>query len=441
MVISRHITGAIRNKRYVVEAILGLIYIVIPWLSWAGKPLMRLDIPARKFHLLGGIFIPQEGIFLHLFLITAGLSLFFFTSLIGRVWCGWACPQTVFTDFFDIIGRFILGSKYGKKDASPIGKFLLYFAWIVFSFFAAFHIVAYFNDPVEMITQLMNFDLKDKSFPYFWTFFAMALYIDMTVVREQFCKYACPYARFQTVMMDGHSYNITYDFKRGEPRRNKKEKIGDCTACNMCLVVCPTGIDIRDGLNLGCIACGKCVDACTIQMGKESKKSLINYDSLNRIEKNEKIKWIRPRTVIYAILITATLTTAAFLLKNRVPIYASVIPERSLEPMIIPGQQVRNFYNMNLRNMTYEDRELKMEIVDSEKLHPVIHTGKEGATVNVPANGSAQLRIFIETKNLPKAEKPSSTFQIMMNIEDVNNPSYKITKTLPLRLPNDPTIQ
>ena len=142
-----------------------------------------------------------------------------------------------------------------------------------------------------------------------------------------------------------------------------------------------------------------------------------------------------------AILITTTLTTAAVLLKNRVPIYASIIPERSLEPMIIPGQQVRNFYNMNLRNMTYEDRELKMEIVDSEKLHPVIHTGKEGATVNVPANGSAQLRIFIETKNLPKAEKPSSTFQIMMNIEDVNNPSYKITKTLPLRLPNDPTIQ
>lgn len=441
MVISRHITGVIRSRRYVVEAILGLIYIIIPWLSWAGKPLMRLDIPERKFHLLGNIFIPQEGIFLHLFLLSAGLSLFFFTSLIGRVWCGWACPQTVFTDFFDVIGRLILGTKYGKKDANPILKAVLHLVWIAFSLFAAFHIVAYFNDPQEMFSRVIHFDFKEVSFPYFIAFFSAALYVDMTLVREQFCKYACPYARFQTVMMDADSYNVTYDYKRGEPRRNKKEKIGDCTACNMCLVVCPTGIDIRDGLNVGCIACGKCIDACTVQMGKESKKSLINYDSLNRVEKNQKIKWIRPRTVIYATLLTTVLTTAIILLSSRVPLYASVIPDRNLEPMIIPGQKVRNFYNLNLRNMSYEDRELKIEIAEMEKIKPIIHTGTDDSTVKVPANGSAQLRVFVESENLSKKDKPSQTVQINMSIEDIHNSKFKISKTLPMRLPDDPSIQ
>lgn len=441
MIISRHITGVIRSRRYVVEAILGLIYVIIPWLSWGDKPFMRLDIPARKFHLLGGIYIPQEGIFLHLFLLTAGLSLFFFTSLIGRVWCGWACPQTVFTDFFDVIGRLVLGNKYGKKDANPYGKFALYVIWILFSIFSAFHIVAYFNDPHEMFSRIINLNFNEVKFHYFIAFFAATLFIDMTIVREQFCKYACPYARFQTVMMDADSYNVTYDYKRGEPRRNKQVKIGDCTACNMCLVVCPTGIDIRDGLNVGCIACGKCIDACTIQMGKENKKSLINYDSLNRVEKNQKIRWIRPRTVIYATILFSVLTTAIVLLSNRVPLYASIIPERSLEPMIIPEQKVRNFYILNLQNMTYENRELKLEIVDNERLKPVIHTGSEDSKIQVPANGTAKLRIFIETGNLPKSEKQSSIVQVKLQIQDTSNTSYKINKTIPLRLPDDPSIQ
>jgi len=176
-------------------------------------------------------------------------------------------------------------------------------------------------------------------------------------------------------------------------------------------------------------------------MAKENKKSLINYDSMNRVEKNQKIKWIRPRTVIYATLLCAVATTAIVLLSNRVPLYASVIPERSLEPMVIPGQKVRNFYNLNLRNMTYEDRELKLEIIESEKLKPIIHTGSEDSKVKIPANGSAQLRIFIESENLPKSEKPSNTFQVKMRIEDINNSSFKINKTLPLRLPDDPSIQ
>ena len=162
---------------------------------------------------------------------------------------------------------------------------------------------------------------------------------------------------------------------------------------------------------------------------------------MNRVEKNQKIKWIRPRTVIYATLLTTVLTTAIVLLSNRVPLYASVIPDRNLEPMIIPGQKVRNFYNLNLRNMTYEGRELKIEITEMEKIKPIIHTGTDNSTVKIPANGSAQLRVFVESENLPKKDKPSQTVQINMSIEDIQNSKFKINKTLPMRLPDDPTIQ
>lgn len=440
MVISRHISGKFRKYRYIVESILLLIYLSIPWISYNGTPLMRLNIPNREFYLLGGVFIPQEGYFLHLFLLSMGLSLFFFTSLIGRVWCGWACPQTVFTDLFDFIGRAVLGKKYGKKDISIFDKILLYSVWIIVSFISAFNIVAYFNDPYHMLESFIKFDLTTELFPSFIAFFGVALFLDMTFVREQFCRFACPYARFQTVLMDAHSYNVTYDHKRGEPRRNKTVKIGDCTACNMCLVVCPTGIDIREGLNIGCIACAKCVDACTVQMGKENKKSLINYDTLARVENNSPIKWIRPRTLLYATLLTVVVTTAVILLFNRVPLYASISPERNIEPMIIENHQVRNFYSVHLKNMTYDDRELKLSLEDNSLVHPVLRIGTEESIVKVAKNGDVRLRVFIDSANVAKKDKASGTVMINLQIQDVNNPKYKLTKKLPLRLPDDPSL-
>jgi cytochrome c oxidase accessory protein FixG len=319
-------------------------------------PLIRLNIPLRKFHFLGSTFVPEEGFLLLSFLVVLGLCLFFFTALIGRVWCGWACPQTVYTDLFDLVGRKLIGKKYGKQDAPKYKIIILHLFWIVLGFIAAFHFIGYFENPYDMIKLE-----KGEYYPYALAFFTVAVYVDMAFIREQFCKYACPYARFQTVLMDEHSYNITYDIKRGEPRRKGKVKIGDCTACNMCLVVCPTGIDIREGLQVGCIACAKCVDACTVQMAKESKKSLINYDSLARVMENKKIKWIRPRTIVYGLLLIAATSTMSLLFANRLPLITNIQPDRSILPFETENH-VRNIYKFNIHNVAPYSQNLKFEV-------------------------------------------------------------------------------
>ncbi|RHX84938.1 cytochrome c oxidase accessory protein CcoG [Leptospira stimsonii] len=439
MVISRHITGKIRSARYLVEAILLPIYFFLPWLRWGEHPFIRLDIPNRKFYLLGNIFTPQEGYYLHLFLIGMGLSLFFFTTLIGRVWCGWACPQTVFTDVFDWIGRTILGSKYGKKDAPKFGKFIVHFLWILVSIFGALAWVSYFADPYEMINEIRSsaFLASPPVWTYFTAFFTATLYLDMAFVREQFCKYACPYARFQTVMMDANSVNVTYDFKRGEPRRKAGVQEGDCTACNLCLVVCPTGIDIREGTNVGCIACGKCVDACTKTMGKEGKKTLIGYMSETQAyQPGSKVRWIRPRSLVYGTLLLCVLTAAGTLLYNRVPLYANVLPDRIIQPMEVPGGLVRNFYNGHLLNLTFDNRELKVEVADSTLRSPVhiLLGGTEKPAIQVLGNDSQDFRIILETVPVPE-DRFKPTHQISLRITDLKNPNFQLKKTIPFRIP------
>lgn len=439
MVISRQISGKIRSARYLVEAVLVPFYLFLPWLRWGEHPLIRLDIPGRKFYLLGNIFTPQEGYYLHLFLIGMGLSLFFFTTLIGRVWCGWACPQTVFTDLFDLIGRTILGSKYGKKDAPLIGKIAVHKLWILVSVIGSLAWVSYFADPYEMISDIRSasFFTSPPVWIYFTIFFTMTLYLDMAFVREQFCKYACPYARFQTVMMDADSVNVTYDYKRGEPRRKAGTQVGDCTACNLCLVVCPTGIDIREGVNVGCIACGKCVDACTKTMSKEGKKTLIGYMSENQANSpGAKVRWIRPRSFVYGFLLLCVLVVSSVLLYNRVPLYANILPDRIIQPMEIPGGLVRNFYNAQLLNMTFENRSLNVTVEQSSLHSPIriLLGGTETPSFGVEANRAEDFRIILETQ-AQEQDRSKLSHKITLKITDSKNPNYILTKTIPFRIP------
>ncbi|TGM99159.1 cytochrome c oxidase accessory protein CcoG [Leptospira yasudae] len=439
MVISRQISGKIRSARYLVEAFLLPFYFLLPWLRWGEHPLIRLDIPGRKFYLLGNIFTPQEGFYLHLFLIGMGLSLFFFTTLIGRVWCGWACPQTVFTDLFDLIGRTVLGSKYGKKDAPWFGKVLVQKLWILVSILGALAWVSYFADPYEMISDIRSasFFAAPPTWVYFVLFFTMTLYLDMAFVREQFCKYACPYARFQTVMMDADSVNVTYDYKRGEPRRKAGTQVGDCTACNLCLVVCPTGIDIREGVNVGCIACGKCVDACTKTMGKEGKKTLIGYMSENQANKpGAKIRWIRPRSIVYGVLLFGVAIVSVILLYNRVPLYANVLPDRIIQPMEIPGGIVRNFYNAQILNMTFQNRNLDVSVEESTLHSPVriLLGGTEVPSISIQQNSSQDFRIILEAE-IKEEDLRKTSHQITLKVGDAENKNYVLKKTIPFRIP------
>lgn len=438
MVVARYMEGKFRSYRLYVRYALYTIFVSIPWFHWNGNSILRLDIPARRFYLLGHIFAPQEGVFLMLFLFTMGLSLFFFTSLIGRVWCGWACPQTVFTNLFDWIGRKILDTKYGKPDAPAAKKIILHGAWIVASIFFSFVWISYFVDPLKMVADIQVWSQADASWPYFVAFFATTLYLDMSLVREQFCKYACPYARFQTVLMDQNSVNVTYDYKRGEPRRQTGQKVGehegDCTACNLCLVTCPTGIDIREGLNIGCIACAQCVDACEKTMGKLGKESLIRYISQNQAdEPGSKIKWLRPRTVVYGSLLVVIFIVTMVLLQLRIPFYVKIIPDRNIQPVALEGGMIRNVYEMDLQNLTLEDKKFKVQLgSDDENGSDVKIAGDEDGEMSftVPANGNQVTRFVVEYN--PKPKEVYKKFQIVVT----NEMGQKRVAKVPFRFPD-----
>ncbi|MCZ8154480.1 MAG: cytochrome c oxidase accessory protein CcoG [Leptospira sp.] len=438
MIISRPQSGKVRTRRNWVMSFLVFLFLSAPWVVLpSGSPLIRLDIPHRMFHLFGGLFIPQEGLILWFFLLTMGLSLFFFTSVIGRVWCGWGCPQTIYTDFFDRIGRWILDSKYGKKDAPVHKKYLVYFLWLVVSFIASFHWIGYFVSPYEMAGDIASLTFFSKSYSYFIGFFTIAMFVDIGFIREQFCKYACPYARFQTILMDEHSWNVTYDYKRGEPRRDKKTQIGDCVSCNMCVVVCPTGIDIRDGLQVGCVACGKCVDACTSIMAKENKKTLIGYLSLDQIETRGKVKWIRPRSVIYALLLTIVISAATYKLITRVPMSMIAAANKSMPPTLLPDNKIRAFVAIRIQNISPKPAIFALEAFDTRHNKEMLVRSGEGEQLTLASGELRSFSVVIETQTLSESELKEKYIPGMIRLKNVNEPDLKIEKVLSLTIPGN----
>ncbi|TGL61790.1 cytochrome c oxidase accessory protein CcoG [Leptospira ognonensis] len=438
MIISRPQSGKVRTRRNFVMSFLVMLFLGAPWVVLpSGTPLVRLDIPHRMFHLFGGLFIPQEGLILWFFLLTMGLSLFFFTSVIGRVWCGWGCPQTIYTDLFDRIGRAILDSKYGKKDAPALKKYLVYTIWMIISFIASFHWIGYFVSPYTMAADFANLTFLSKTYPLFIGFFTIAMFVDIGFIREQFCKYACPYARFQTILMDEHSWNVTYDYKRGEPRRDGKSKIGDCISCNMCVVVCPTGIDIRDGLQVGCVACGKCVDACTSIMAKENKKTLIGYFSLDQIETKTKVKWVRPRTVIYAILLTIVVSAATYKLITRVPMSMIAAGNKSMPPILLPDNKVRAFVALRIQNIAPMPATYVLEAYDTRHHKQMLIRSGEGEQLTLNSGEIRSFSVVLETQGLSESELKEKYIPGMIRLKNVNDPDSKIEKVLSLTLPGN----
>ena len=269
MIDARPVRGPFRRLRTQVEAVLIAIMLALPWIEIAGEPLLRLDVPRRRFHVFGLVIFPQELFFLWLIVIGLALALFFFTALAGRLWCGWACPQTVFSDLFAGIARRIQGF-HGSRAPARIAKWRLVAAHVVLAGLAlviGFHLVAYFCSPRELLGDLLHGSASRVQVG-FLAFGAFSAYVDFALVRQTFCKYLCPYARFQGVMFDSDTLVVGYDAARGEPRGKRGTTSGDCVDCGLCVAVCPTQIDIRDGLQLECIACTQCIDACNGVMAK-----------------------------------------------------------------------------------------------------------------------------------------------------------------------------
>ncbi|HUO79056.1 MAG TPA: cytochrome c oxidase accessory protein CcoG [Steroidobacteraceae bacterium] len=352
-----------RLRRIAVFTLLGLFYLV-PWLKWGGHPAVLFDLPARKFWILGLVLWPQDFIFLTWILVMLGLSLFFVTALAGRLWCGFACPQTVWTEVFVWLERLVEGDRARrlKLERAPwtAGKIARKGAkqalWIVFSLWTGLSFVGFFV-PLPALTQ----DLLSRTltgWALFWTaFYGAATYFNAGYLREQVCKYMCPYARFQSAMFDRDTLIITYDAARGEPRgaraRNVDHRargLGDCVDCTVCVQVCPTGIDIRQGLQYECIACAACIDACDGVMDRVGyPRGLIRYTTQNALEGRQS-RVLRPRTFVYATLLGAIFVAGLAGLLARKTVAVDVIRDRNALYQETASGEIENVYNLKILN-------------------------------------------------------------------------------------------
>ena len=369
------VKGFFERRRRIVHWILLLVFLGLPWIQIGGEQALLLDIPNRHFAFFGLTLFSHDAPILFLLLGTLTLGLAFVTSVWGRLWCGWACPQTVFVDsFFRQIEILIEGNYIQRKklDQQPMDwnkakkRMLKWALYIGLSFLIAHSFAAYFvgTGPIlKMIGQSPWENMGVFSFVMGLTFL---IAFDFGWFREQFCIIACPYGRIQSVLMDDRSVTVLYDDKRGEPRKGavpKGEQQGDCVACYRCVAVCPTGVDIRRGVQLECIACTACIDACDEIMEKVGKpKGLIRYSTEQSIQTKQPIQWFRPRSVIYGCLTLLMIGSLSYAIANRSPLYAAVI--RSIETPfeVIADGSVINRFRLHIKNHASKSAEVQLSI-------------------------------------------------------------------------------
>ncbi|MDH3316039.1 MAG: cytochrome c oxidase accessory protein CcoG [Gammaproteobacteria bacterium] len=415
-----------------VLVLLGLFYGVC-WLRWDGKQLLLFDLPGRKFHVFGWTLFPQDFPYLTFMLIIAALSLFLFTAVAGRLFCGYACPQTVWTEVFLWLERKVEGDrqKQMKLDKSPwTGRKLLiksskHAIWIAFSLWTGFTFVGYFTPITELGSRLLALNLGP--WETFWSlFYGFATYGNAGWMREQVCIYMCPYARFQSAMFDRDTLIISYDKGRGEPRGSRKKSLdhrsaglGDCIDCTICVQVCPTGIDIREGLQYQCIACAACVDACDQVMERMNyPKGLIRYTSENAVG-GAPARISRPRVVIYGVILLGLAAALGVSLALRTPLILDVIRDRNALYRETPEGLVENVYTLKIVNMDDADHDFSISVRGIEGVELLL----DRAPVEVAGGEvlSIPVRLRVDPYSL---ENPSS--RVVFELAAMDNPSLRV---------------
>ncbi len=374
----RAVHGWFAGWRWALVFLTQTIFYGLPWLSWNGRQAVLFDLAARKFYIFGALFWPQDVIYLSALLIVSALSLFLFTAIAGRLWCGYACPQTVYTEIFLWIERKIEGDRLARirLDAAPFSleklvvKSLKHTAWFAVALWTGYTFVGFFTPIRDLGVRAITWQLGP--WETFWIlFYGFATYGNAGWMREQVCKYMCPYARFQSVMFDHDTLVITYDRARGEPRGprsrsvNPRDKgIGDCVDCNICVQVCPTGIDIRNGLQYECIGCAACIDGCDQVMQKMGyAPGLIRYTTDHALERGlgARAMWkrvFRSRTLVYGAALLMIVLIAAGALAVRNPLKVDVIRDRgALAREVGPGL-IENVYRLQLMNTDEQPRQV-----------------------------------------------------------------------------------
>jgi cytochrome c oxidase accessory protein FixG len=396
-----------------VALLLGFYYIV-PWLQWDERQAVLFDLPERKFYILNMVFWPQDFFYLTLLLIVSALGLFFVTALAGRVWCGYACPQTVWTEAFLWIERKVEGTRpqQMKLDKQPnsFRKFRIkatkHFLWVTFSLFTGLTFVGYFSPMRELVDNFIHFN--NGPWENFWIYFyALATYGNAGWLREQVCMYMCPYARFQSAMIDKDTMIISFDESRGLPKGPRKKTVdkieaglGDCIDCTICVQVCPTGIDIRDGLQYQCIGCAACIDACDDVMDKMGyERGLVRYTTESTLL-GQQTHLLRPRVIIYAIILMAITAGTFYSIMSRTPLAMDVIRDRNSLYRETNEGLIENVYIIKILNMDQQDHTYVLSVngiddltikMDSSDLHV-----RGGEVIELP------VRVQVDAYNLKK---------------------------------------
>ena len=408
----RAVKGWFATWRWTFVWLTQLFFYGLPWLQWGGRQAVLFDLEAQRFFILGLVLYPQDLIFLAALLVLSALALFFFTAVAGRLWCGYTCPQTVYTEIFMWVERKLEGDRIARMrlDQAPWSAQKLarkggkQAAWIVIGLFTGFSFVGYFTPIRELAGAVLSFSVTPWN--GFWIlFYGAATYGNAGYLREQICKYMCPYARFQSALIDKDSLIITYDSARGEPRGSRSRKLsasaqglGDCIACTLCVQVCPTGIDIRDGLQNECIGCAACIDVCDDVMDKMGyAKGLIRYATENgvvhgwsRLQMFKRA--LRPRVLIYGAVLTAASVAFAASVALRSPFKFDVIKDRGTLARVVDDGTVENVYRIQVMNRT-----------------------EQAQTYRVDASGPAGLKATATELSLPPAAIRSLVFSLRLD--------------------------
>ncbi len=434
----REVQGRYASLRWLFVWATQLLFYGLPWLSWNDRQAVLFDLGARKFYIVGIVLWPQDFIYLAALLIISAYSLFLFTAVFGRVWCGFTCPQTVYTEIFMWIERKIEGNRSARMriDRQPMSvekfarKSAKHAVWGAVAIWTGFSFVGYFTPIHTLAGEVAALTLGP--WEWFWVlFYSFATYGNAGWMREQVCKYMCPYARFQSAMFDKDSLIITYDTGRGEPRgaRSKNDPdaakhLGDCIDCSLCVQVCPTGIDIRKGLQYECIGCAACIDACNSVMDKISApRGLVRYWT----DHAQTYRWssaqilrhmVRPRVLIYSAVLLVIVSVFFGTLLTRTPVKMDVIRDRGSMGREVENGQIENVY--------------RLQIMNTDELRHHYHIGVEGiegitlqGTGEVTL-GSTESRSVPVDVRVPEGKGSKGSNKIWFTLIDTDHPEVSL---------------
>lgn len=409
----RSVQGIFAKWRWGFVFLTQIIFYGLPWLEWGQRQAVLFDLGARRFYIFGSVLYPQDFIYLTGLLVISAFSLFLFTAIAGRLWCGYACPQTVYSEIFMWIERKVEGDRTARmrldsQDMSLeklVKKWYKHLLWIGLSIWTGFTFVGYFT-PIRELG--MEFFLGNmSSWEVFWVFFyGFATYGNAGFMREQVCKYMCPYARFQSAMFDKDTLIVTYDAERGEPRGARSKKadlaslsLGACVDCTLCVQVCPTGIDIRKGLQYECIGCGACADVCDTVMDKVGyPRGLVKYSTQHAMQNkwtaSQTLKHIfRPRVLIYTGILLLVVGLLFGSLLTRKSFKVDVVRDRATLARIVSGGNIENVYRLQIMNAAEKRQHFK-----------------------VKADGLYELKVFTDSEDLTVESTQSRWVSIRLQV-------------------------